>query len=127
MDPYDPLIQNYLFALAHLIIFSRGANKYNRDMERITNLKKILKRPKADKQKVQESFKVVASRIKKRQKGIYIAFGILTIIHYAVVFSINLKGVYLSIPVIMLIGMILLILFFYSFKGGRVIPDIEFD
>lgn len=96
-------------------------------MEKVNGLKKVLKHPDANKQKVEDDFKVVKSRIQKRQKGIYIAFAVLTLIHYGVTFGLHLRGVYLSIPVIMFIGFILLIIFFYSFKGGRVIPDIEFD
>jgi hypothetical protein len=127
MDLRDPEIQNYLFALGHLIIFSRGANKFNRDMEKITSLKRILKRSKTNVEKFEKRFNVVASRIKKRQKGIYIAFCSLTIIHYGLVYLQHLKGIYVSIPAIMLIAIIFLILFFYSLKGMRVFPNIDFE
>lgn len=96
-------------------------------MEKITGLKKVLRHPDVKKEAVERDFKVIVRGIKKRQKMIYIAFGIFTLIHYVVTLLLDLGGVYLSIPAIMLIGFILLILFFYSFKGGRVFPDIEFD
>ncbi len=123
----DPIVLTYLFALAYLIVFSRGANRYNRDMEKINGLKKVLKHPDVNKENVERDYKTITTRIKKRQKVIYIAFVVLTAIYYAVTLTLHLRGIYLSIPTIMLIGFVLLIIFFYSFKGGRVIPDIEFD
>lgn len=123
----DPIVLTYLFALAYLIVFSRGANRYNRDMEKINGLKKVLKHPDVNKENVERDYKTITTRIKKRQKVIYIAFVVLTAIYYAVTLTLHLNGIYLSIPTIMLIGFVLLIIFFYSFKGGRVIPDIEFD
>ena len=123
----NPIVLTYLFALVYLIVFSRGANRYNRDMEKISDLKKVLKHPDVNKGIVERDFEVITARIKKRQKAIYIAFAVLTVIYYVVTLTLHLRGIYLAIPAIMLIGFILLIIFFYSFKGGRVIPDIEFD
>lgn len=123
----DPIVMAYLFALAYLIIFSRGANRYNRDMEKINRLQNVLKHPDVKKELVERDFAVIIRKIKKRQKAIYIAFAVLTVIYYMVTLMYGLRGIYLSIPTIMLVGFILLILFFYSFKGGRVFPDIMLE
>ncbi|MDG1915361.1 MAG: hypothetical protein P8I55_12345 [Crocinitomix sp.] len=119
----DPIVLTYIFAFAYLVIFSLGANRYNRDMDKISGLRKVLKHPDVKKEIVQKDFKTIMARIKKRQKLIYAVLAILTLICYALTLMRGLSGIYLAIPAIMLVGSILLLLFFYSFKGGRVIPD----
>jgi hypothetical protein len=119
----DPIVLTYIFAFVYLVIFSLGANRYNRDMEKISSLRKVLKHPDVKKETVQKDYKTIIERIKKRQKVIYMVIGILTVIYYAVTLMFSLSGIYFAIPAIMLIASILLLLFFYSFKGGRVIPD----
>ena len=55
----DPIVLTYIFAFAYLVIFSLGANRYNRDMDKISGLRKVLKHPDVKKEIVQKDFKTI--------------------------------------------------------------------
>jgi hypothetical protein len=122
-----PIVLGYLFAFIYLIMFSIGANRYNRNMDQITGLLKVLRHPNVKKETVKNDFFQIQLLIKKRQKFIYAIFGGLMLLHYVETFLNNMAGFYFFIPLIMCVAFTVLILFFYSFKGGKVIHYNEYN
>ena len=64
-----PFVLGYLFAIIYLIVFSIGANRYNRNMDQIAGLMKVLKHPNVIKETVKMDFLKIRTLIKKRQKN----------------------------------------------------------
>ncbi len=111
---------SYIFTFVYLVVFSFGANRYNREMGKISSLKRVAKHPNAKKETIDRDYTLIKVSIKRRKEVIYILFGMTMVIHYVVTYFMELDAVNWFIPGVMFAGFVLLILLFYSFKGAKV-------